>query len=65
MPSPRTVLGVAPVAAEDGEDGRAHDTAGSDAAIAVVVEGTVAQESLPSAAGVKELEKEDELALPG
>jgi hypothetical protein len=53
------------VAAEDGEDGRAHDTAGSDAAIAVVVEGTVAQESLPSAAGVKELEKEDELALPG
>lgn len=56
-------MGVAPVAAQDAEQHRAHDEVGTAAAIAGVVKLALAQELLPTSASLQKLEEEDQLPL--
>ena len=56
-------VGVAPVAAQNAQQRRAHDVKAAAAAVAGVVQRAVGQEGLPALARLKELEKEHELAL--
>ena len=56
-------VGVAPVTVEDAQEHGAHDVAGAAAAIAGVVQRTVAHELIPPSASVQKLEEEDQLAF--
>jgi hypothetical protein len=58
-------VGVAPVAAQNAEQDRAHDVVGPAATVAHVVKGAFAEKLLPPPARLEELEKEDQLALAG
>jgi len=58
-------VGVAPVPAQDAQQGRAHDVELAAAAVAGVVQRTVGEELAPAVPCLKELEKEHQLALPG
>jgi len=58
-------MGVTPVAAQDTEQGGAHDVARTAASVACVVQRAVAQKLFPTSTDMKKLEKEDELAFAG
>jgi hypothetical protein len=58
-------VGVTPVSAQDTEQHGAHDVVGTAAAVADIVERTIAQELLPPSAGMEELEKENQLPFAG